>query len=226
MYEDLGDLPEIDELMESFNLGEAPGDDADAKDLAAYTRQVKILTWYVDQYVPMAVGVDWWGPEIRPFKLMTDTTELEGKQKVLVTVTSEAFGLLQYENSRSRWINVFKWKKKNGKKGKKAPQYNRKKPETEIYKAMWSDFKSGQCSGWNPVAFQVFEERKAQIKAFRDKDKENGYAMMKRWQGLIKAANDIDKDSTGPSSGKKKSAPVVQEHAVVEQQYEITIEDE
>ena len=92
--------------------------------------------------------------------------------------------------------------------------------------AKWSDFKSGQCSGWNPVAFQVFEERKAQIKAFRDKDKENGYAMMKRWQGLIKAANDIDKDSTGPSSGKKKSAPVVQEHAVVEQQYEITIEDE
>jgi hypothetical protein len=164
LYEDLGGLPDIEELMGSWNLGEAPGDDASADDLAAYTRQVKILTWYVDQFVPMAVGVDWWGPELRPYKLMTDTTELEGKQKVLVTVTSEAFGLLQYENSRSRWINVFKWKRKNGnKKGKKVPQYNRKKPDTFVYMAKWSDYKAGQCSGWNPVAFQVFEERKAQI---------------------------------------------------------------
>jgi hypothetical protein len=66
--------------------------------------------------------------------------------------------------------------------------------------------------------------RPRSAKAFREKDKENNYAMMKSWQGLIKAANDIDDESTGP--GKKKSAPVVQAHAVVEQQYEITIEDE
>ena len=170
LYDQLDDLPEIDEIMESWNLGEAPGDDAEEDAKEAYARQVLILTWYLDEYVPMAVGVDWWGPETRPYKLMVDTTDVEGKEKVLVTVTSEAFGLLQYENCRSRWINIFKWRKKNkGKKGRKSPQYNRNKPETAPFKAKWSDYKAGQCSGWDPQAFHVFKERKDQIKEFRSR---------------------------------------------------------
>ena len=52
-------------------------------------RKVYLLTWYLDVWLPMVNGVQWWGPMIRPYKLMTDLTDVRGEQKVIVTITSE-----------------------------------------------------------------------------------------------------------------------------------------
>ena len=189
-----------------WNIPEsAPTTDSSPTEKAFYDKKVLILTWYLDIWLPFVVGVDWFGPMIRPYKLMTDMVEILGKQKVLVTVTSEAFGLLQYENSREVWINNFKYKLLHGEK-KTPPQYNAKKAEMSIYKAKWSNANSGQCSGWDRAAFGVFEERKNQIKAFRAEEAKNDYKKMKYGQGLIKIANKIEVDAADPAKRAAKRA--------------------
>ena len=96
---------------------------------------------HLNEWLPSVVGCDWWSPQIRPYKFMTDKVEVEGAQKVLVTVTSEAFGLVQCENSRDKWIENFKHKEANGRKST-VPMHNKNKPKTHKFKAKWSDAKS------------------------------------------------------------------------------------
>ena len=35
-------------------------------------KELELLTWYLDSFLPNAVGLEFWGPNVRPFKLMTD----------------------------------------------------------------------------------------------------------------------------------------------------------
>ena len=132
----------------------------------AYKRKKQILLWWVDCFLAMIVGVDSWGPTIRPYFLPTDKRKgADGKDKVCIPRAGEAFALVQFENSRERWLEVFKWKKNNPGK-KNPPQHSEKKPETHNFKAKWSDDCShGQGSGWDPEAHSVFNRRMEAIKA-------------------------------------------------------------
>ena len=68
-------------------------------DKAEHVQQKKLLLWYYDRgWLPVVAGKHFWRDEIRYFKLLTDTQDVAGKQKVNCTVTSKAFGLLNYEN--------------------------------------------------------------------------------------------------------------------------------
>ena len=211
--------------MDVWNVPEAPPDTASKEIKDYYHRKVLILTWYGDVFIPMTCGVDWFGPNIRPYQLMTDTVSINGEDKVLVTVTSEAYGLLQFENSREVWINNFKYKKQFGQK-KTPPQYNSKKKETHIYKSKWSNANTGQCSAWDRNAYAVFEQRKKDIKAFRAQDTENGKPKMKYLQALIKIANNLGMDETGEDERPNKRARIGDDSGEASDDEEVVIEFE
>ena len=77
----------------------------------------KILLWYQDRWLPIAIGLEYWDDKNRHYDLPTDKVKLrDGKDWVLCTATSEAFGLMVYDNCRDKWEEIFKLKHVN--KGK------------------------------------------------------------------------------------------------------------
>ena len=183
---------------------EAPQDSANEAVKEEHQRKIAVLTWHLDVWVPMVCLPLWFGPTIRPYKLMTDMTNVEGRQKVFVTVTSEAYGLIQFENSRNKWIEIFKWKKINGKR-KAAPQYSKARAnETKQFRAKWSEHKNGQCSGWDPVAYTTFDQRKDHIQAFRTKDAQDDYKRMKFGRDLLKKHHEVG-ESEEPANKRRKT---------------------
>ena len=216
----------MEELCNVYDLGEAvpapkdlPSDATAAqktkhtkqkKAYQAYQRKVKLLVWWWDSYLPMVVGVDCWGPNTRLYKLPIDTFDDEnGKTKVFVTKAGEAFGLIQFENSRERWIKIFQWKDANPTL-KNPPQYSSKKSETLPFKAKWSDHTHGQGTGWDPAAYEVYNERLRMVIAFREQEKADGNPKMKRGLELVKEAHNIPLTQTGPVSSRKRKAPEVE----------------
>ena len=179
-------------------------EDKKAYDLYCYRKELK--AWYVDCYLAAAAGVEFWGPTVRPYKLPTDTYEdNNGDQKVFVTKASEAFGLLQFENSRKRWLAVFVWKKANPGKGKKPPVWSKKKNlETLICKCKWSDCSHGRGSGWDPQAYKVFKQRKDMIAEFRKEEIEAGNTLYEEGRDLIREKYQIPDGETEPAKKKRK----------------------
>ena len=181
-----------------------PAEDAPEQQKKAHNRKIVVLIWYLDAWLPNVVLPLWWGPTIRVHKLMVDTTDVLGELKVLMTVTSEGFGLLQFENSRNKWIEIFKWKKINGKR-KAAPQYSKARAnETKQFRAKWSEHKNGQCSGWDPVAYTTFDQRKDHIQAFRTKDAQDDYKRMKFGRDLLKKHHEVG-ESEEPANKRRKT---------------------
>ena len=123
------------------------------------------------------------------------------KEKVHMTVTSEAHGLIQFENHRDKWAAVCAHKDDKGWK-KTPPAHNTKKPATHQFKSKWSDAKSGQQCCWDPVAFAAFKQRKASIKKFRGEQAEKDNKSFKFCQNLIKEARELEED------GLQYTAPV------------------
>ena len=217
------ELPTVDEIVNVYAALDEPelAEDASEDNKKKRERKLKVLIWYLDEYMPKMASVTYWGPTIRPYKLMTDKMKIEGHTGVLVTSSTEAFALLQYENSRKKWIEIFKWKDANGWR-KTAPQYSSKKPETAPFKSKWSEAKNGQGSGWDPIALATFNQRQDAIKEWRAKDKAEDYKRMKDCQSLIKAANEIKADQTEPS--RKRRRTVVAEATAADDDDQTVIE--
>ena len=175
---------------------EQPDEDATAEIKAAYNWKIVVLTWYLDIWLPMVVGVDFFGPSIRPCALMVDKFKDPNdgnKEKVCVTVTSEAYDLIQLENSRDKWAAVCAYKDEKGWK-KTLPSHNEKKPATHQFKSKWSDAKSGQQCCWDPVDFAAFKQRKASIKKIRGEQAEKDNGSFKFCQNLIKEARELEEE--------------------------------
>ena len=177
-----------DEEMTHYNE-ERTAYKASMQEYKALKQKIKcnetILTWYLDEWLPTVVGLDWWKPSIRCYRLPTDKSKVNNKTKVYVTKTTEAFGLLQFENSRERWLETFKWKKANPHL-KRAPQYSTKKPETHIFKSKWSDDTLGKGSGWNKEAYKVFMIRVKHVGDFRAVEVQHGSPKMCFGRLLVK----------------------------------------
>ena len=159
-----GDLPSTEEIEDIWNLPEV-NEASSEEEKAEYEKKVSLLTWYLDVFMPKAVGLEFWGELIRPYRLMTDTEVVEGdpsgKKKVLVTVTSEAFGLLVYHNCRDKWVADYKYKKEHGKKAQ-VPKYNKDDVSTHKHVNKWSNSNSGSVvgGGWHPAALKKFNALK------------------------------------------------------------------
>ncbi len=190
-------LPEREEIWDVLQLSEA--------ELEKPENSVKkeLFLWYYDQWLPAVLPREFWKEDIRYYKLLTDTIELAGKQKVLVTVSSEAFGLLMWENCREKWINFCVFKEQNG---EKAPLPVGKEAGAELHLAKWSDGSAGQVKygGWKEEAYVRLEALKKEVKEWRKTDNESGKLGQKLAFKLMRAAH--NKRGKTPLEDKKKSS--------------------
>ena len=186
----------------------------------------ELFLWYYDEYLPAVLPKEFWKEDIRYYQLLTDTTTIAGKEKVLVTVTAEAFGLLMWENCRKKWCNFCDYKDKHG---EKAPIPTGKEPGAEQHLAKWSDGKEGQVlyGGWKEEAYDRFEQIKKEIKAWRKTEEESGKPAQKLALKLMREAH--KKTGATPADDKKSkrvrkkaNIPV----AVASKKAKLTVEDE
>jgi hypothetical protein len=135
----------VDELLNVWDVADeqTPADREDATAGAAYSHKINVLTWYIDHYLPNVAGIEYFRLHIRPFKFMTDLGAIvEGKNKVFVTITSEAFGLLVFENCRNKWLADLEYKKIHGARAN-VPKYVKDDPSTHKYVNKWSSSNAG-----------------------------------------------------------------------------------
>jgi hypothetical protein len=200
----------------------------DALNQPKYKLEKELFLWYYDDWLPAILPREFWREDIRYYKLLTDTVEIAGKQKVLVTVASEAFGLLMWENCHDKWVNYFDLKDKHG---EKAPVPTGKNdPEAAKHQAKWSDGSSGQVKygGWKDEAYDFFEKLKKELKAWRKNEEEKGKPIQKFAFDLMRAAHKKTgktpaDDKKNPRKKKKASSSVV---VVEPKRRKLTVEDE
>lgn len=199
------------------------------RDLAWYMKKEQLLTWYASEYISMTVG-ETWGNTQKCTKLMTDKVMLQddpsGKEKVLVSVTSEAFGQLIYKNCRTKWIAVWKYKKQHGAKAP-LPKYSKTDTSTHQYEGLWSNARTGQVEGggWHMDGLQYLMDRMEAISAIRAEDQASDYVTMKHVRTLIQGAMEWQ-----PTANKKRSTAQAKnaavEGAVVSKKIKMLILDE
>lgn len=212
-------MPTIAEIESVWDVPLLLSDTASEQEKAYFTKKVRILTWWVDDFLEKVVGLEYWGPDKRPFHLMTDKVTLEnidylGQNKVLVSITSEAFAYVVYKNCRDKWIADFGYIKSAGttKSGKKptVPKFNKDDPDTHKHQNLWSNSRTGAVAGggWHEDAMIYLNEMIEKVQKFREVQATDGNELYLMAQNLIKAANEINlTDGQTSDDGKRKAAP-------------------
>ena len=171
--------------------------------------QRDMLLWYYDRWMPVAAGKHWWRDEIKWHKLLTDTQPVGGVPKVNVTITSEAFGFLLYENHSAVWKKQMEYKQKYG---PDAP-LPKAKDDTDLdgktvdhYKNKWSNSTTGQVKygGWDDAAYQKFEAHINWVKGWRETEEANGKPLQKYALKLIQEKNKKKLDKANATKNKRK----------------------
>ena len=207
-----GEAPTVDDLVNIYQMAmtlEEPGEDANEAQVAQYQKNVALIQWCVDDWLPVTPGWDDYPVSIRPHRpWIHEGHDVNGVKKAYVNAASEASGLVFYENYRTAWINKAAWKRNNRSKGKKKsaqaiPTYNRSKPSTFAYKALWSDCKG---PGWDQDAYTKYNEHLKRIVEFRKKDKENGWKVHLKMHAMVaKNYNLGDEEGVEPPNKKQKT---------------------
>ncbi len=220
-----GSLPTLQEMQGIWDVGAEPDQNsASADDMKAYQFKINRLVWYLDHWLPFVVGSTFWGPLVRPFHLMTDLTKIEGdvsgKEKVRVTVTSEAFALLLFANCREKWLACWKYFAANP-GAKKTPKWNKDDESTHKYHNLWSNSRTGQVEGggWSVDALEYLNDAIGMISNFRAEDKANGYAKMKFGRDLLKGVHEVN-------SNKRPAEPTNAEDEATAKKVKIIVLDE
>jgi len=137
----------------------------------------KLVLWYYDHWLPVVAGKKWWRDEIKYFYLLTDTQDMAGVQKVNCTVTSEAFGLLVYENYQQVWERQMLYKAKHGVGAllpKSKTQTDDDGNDINYYQAKWSNSSTGQVkyAGWADEAYTRLATHTEWVRTFRQNDEQ------------------------------------------------------
>ena len=112
-----------------------------------------LAVWRYGKYTPSlcsAGGPNLFGQDVREKHFPDSIIEVGKngwkKKRMCITEVTEAYGMLQYENCRSRWEAIFKHQARH--RGT-VPVYNKKIPATHAFKAKWSDDGQGSfyCMG-------------------------------------------------------------------------------
>ena len=155
-----------------------------------------IANWLYNSYTPSLCmkGDQNFGEDIH-FDNFPDSMVKTGKkgEKMCITPSTEAYGLLQYENCQARWEASLHHQAAHP--GATALKYVKSDSATHHLKAKWSDDGQGKGSGWNPEAYKVYEQRIEEVVEWREEEKKTGY---KRWtvaQALGKSMEDDDETS-------------------------------
>lgn len=166
----------------------------------------ELILWYYDRWMPVSAGKHWWRDEIKMNKLLTDLAPVGSAQKVNVTVTSEAMGLLGWENYRDKWVKQFQYKEKHGPDAE-FPKAKDDKDEDgngiEYYSAKWSDSNAGQkkFGGWHDDAYKAFENFKTWVANFREVDAKEDRQFQ---QHVLKLIQEKHKKKLDRGAGKKR----------------------
>ena len=107
-------------------------------------RNKEILTWYANTWLPCASGSEYYNDKISSTFTYRDQVMIGTEAKVRVTISSEAFGLLQLDNCSVKWPAMFAFKELHGEK-KEIP---RKDKAAEPFKAKYSD------GGWSAAGLR------------------------------------------------------------------------
>ena len=174
----------------------------------------QLFLWYYDQWLPAVLPREFWKEDIRYYKLLTDTIEIAGKQKVFM-----------WENCREKWINFCAFKDQHG---EKAPLPIGKEVGAELHLAKWSDGSAGQVKygGWKEEAYVLFEALKKEVKEWRNQDALSGKSGQKLAFKLMRAAN--KRKGKTPLEDKKNTSrkPKKTVQAAPNKRRKLTVEDE
>lgn len=193
-------MPTLDDLYTVYKLLPETSD-------PEYEAKKALKEWYYDEYLPMVAGNNTYGKSIRYYSTPVDKVTLvvkgvKGKKRVVaVTIPSEAFGLLIFENCRDKWLAVMNLRKDD--KKKEIPDFDKEDASTHKYHiTKWSDGKTGQVTGggWKAAAFTKFNQLMVAIDKIRKEDKANGWEEMKEAKAIIRAKNSI----TAPVKSNKR----------------------
>jgi len=174
-----------------------------------------LVLWYYDRWLPVVAGKEYWDSKVRHYQLPTDKVEINGKKKSIITVATEAFGVLMMDNCHSKWIATFNWQKDDPKR--KIPS---KGTDYDQFKAKYSDSKCGQITfgGWDPKAFEALVKFMEAIKADRKADNGNNKVQQKYAHKLARQAHNIVEKEPRLSrrrKGKEASAPTAKKLKVI-----------
>lgn len=203
-----GQLPTLEEICNIWN-----GDPEDAE----YNEK---LLWYADRYLEVVAGREYWNTNIRPYKLLTDTIDVNNKDGVAVPKATEAFGLLVYANCRDKWMNIWDFQQNNPgvdlpKEGTEAKQFLGKYTNNEAKKKgkendTTKDGSGGEedlsvVQGWSDEGLKLFDEYQQKLVEQREKDAENDHKMAKHARELIRKHHKISESSKKKRKRGKKS---------------------
>ena len=242
-----GKLATVEDIETIWDIPDKPtepvqgGDDANyaeamtdyTNDLAVYKKKVGLLQWYATDFLPMSAGVETWGPVQKCTKLLTDKVMLEdnnsGKAKVLVPVTSEAFGQVMFKNCRKKCLAIWNWRKTHGAK-KAVPKCAKDDPSTHVWNGLWSNTKGseGRVEGttWHQDGLEYLNERIEAISAIRAKEADNGYDRMKLARTYIQEAMGVEPETRGRTRTAAEVNNAAVEGAVLQKRVKLTVLDE
>ncbi len=170
------------------------------------------LLWYSDVYVPATAMEASYGRSIRFYKKAISGVKIKGEWQVQVESTAEAYGLLVLDNCYTKWCALAPEIVKNPKF--KPPKLDKSNPATlPFHTTKYSDALGGQGKGWKEeVARPVFEAFKADIVAFRKKEKETNWPTYTLCFNLIREKHNITAtENERKKKGKKRKRNVVEE---------------
>jgi hypothetical protein len=191
-------LPTVRQLMNVYNLP--------AESDPTYEEREELLLWYHDELLPMALGQEQCAPKIRHyFSPVTKRDYGNGIEMPTVTCIGEGFGLVVYDNCRTKWLAILP--KKIANDNWKVPKWSKTDTSTHKYHVTrWSDSRNGQVKdgGWGPGAFAAMNEYIQFIHKRRVDDRKSGFAKHKFAFEIMRRKNDITFDSPKEKARSKK----------------------
>ena len=163
--------------------------------------------------MPRCADDKWYNTATRPRVRLTEPVVVQGKNTPRVSSNREAYGLIQFENSRESWLAKFEWDdeqekifKDTGARRKQCPNYTKKnEKETEKFKCKWSDFAQGSTSKWDPCVYTELELRIEKVRKWRKED-----AQVRNYKGqdfamkLSQEKQGLTQDDLQPKAAKTK----------------------
>lgn len=231
-WKQCNELPTVEEIEKVWDLPQSIDDEASEEEKAECARKVQILTWYLDDYLEKCVGLEYWGPSLRCFNLLTDKKTLDnisylGENMVLVTITSEAYAQVLYKNCRDKWLADLEFFKSKGGKKVSVPKCDKDKPDTHKHQNLWSNSRTGAVAGggWAPEAMEHLNERIKAVQTFRKQQAKEGNKLLLLGQNLIKTVNEINLTDAQTSGTKRKNSSSKQDDSANKKPTIIVLEE-
>ncbi len=223
-YKQFGFLPPVEQIINIWGILEeqeppVPGDDAGDIELQArreWEAKKKLVVWWCDNYLVAAGGELTYGKTVRYYKHLAEAVEVKGKKFVLVETTTEAYGMLVYDNCHGKWNEIFAERVKDP--GFKIPKYSKEDASTHKYNVTkHTDPQGGKNAGWKDSGREALNAFKKQLKDFRANDRKNGYPLLKKALQWLREENGITEESYMPKrrGAKRKRQATVDKTNVV-----------